>query len=231
MRELDKIAEKLFDKIRTRFENVNLGDDKVKQTTDPEKARFFNFDYTVDDENLGNVTLSIIDETSLKVYFSKNISNDLDDEQRHDWYRFLKELRRFAKSNLLSFEPRDITRSTLKHRDIQQVSKADSTYDKDEVISESLYGTRKSSYERRGPVRLIVRHSKALDEVENRRARTHNINSIYLETQEGERFKLPVKSLRLGRALAQHLKHGGSMQDELGQHICEMAVECAKLKP
>lgn len=231
MREINKIAEGLFEKIRDRFEDVSLGDDKAKATQDPEKARFFNFDYTVDDENLGNVTLSLIDETSLKVYFSKNISDDLDDEQRHDWYSFLKELRRFAKSNLLSFEPRDITRSTLKHRDLQQVSKADSTYTKDEVVAESLYGTRKSSYERRGPVRLIVRHSKALDEVENRRARAHNISNIYLETQDGERFRLPVKSLRLGRALAQHVKHGGSMHDELGQHICEMAEECAKLKP
>ena len=231
MREINKIAEGLFEKIRDRFEDVSLGDEKAKATQDPERARFFNFDYTVDDVNLGNVTLSIIDETSLKVYFSKNISDDLDDEQRHDWYDFLRELRRFAKSNLLSFEPRDITRSTLKHRDLQQISKADNTYSKDEVVAESLYGTRKSSYEKKGPVRIIVRHSKPLDEVENRRARTHHISNIYLETQEGERFKLPVKSLRLGRALAQHLKQGGSMQDDLGRHICEIAGECAKLKP
>jgi hypothetical protein len=92
MREINKIAEGLFEKIRDRFEDVSLGDEKAKATQDPEKARFFNFDYTVDDENLGNVTLSIIDEISLKVYFSKNISDDLDDEQRHDWYSFLKEL-------------------------------------------------------------------------------------------------------------------------------------------
>jgi hypothetical protein len=231
MREIDKIAEGLFEKIRDRFEEVSLGDDKAKATSDPEKARFFNFDFTVDDVNLGNVTLSIIDEISLKVYFSKNISDELDEEQRDKWYGFLRELRRFSKENLLSFEPRDITRSTLKHRDIKQVSKADGTYDKDEVVSESLYGTRKSSYERKGPVRIIVRHSKPIEETENHRARTHHINSIYIETQEGERFKLPVKSLRLGRALAQHLKQGGSMQDDLGRHICEMAEECAKLKP
>jgi hypothetical protein len=231
MREIDKIAEGLFEKIRDRFEEVSLGDDKAKATSDPEKARFFNFDFTVDDVNLGNVTLSIIDEISLKVYFSKNISDELDEEQRGKWYGFLRELRRFSKENLLSFEPRDITRSTLKHRDIKQVSKADGTYDKDEVVSESLYGTRKSSYERKGPVRIIVRHSKPIEETENHRARTHHINSIYIETQEGERFKLPVKSLRLGRALAQHLKQGGSKQDDLGRHICEMAEECAKLKP
>jgi hypothetical protein len=231
MREINKIAEGLFEKIRDRFEDVSLGDEKAKATQDPEKARFFNFDYVVDGHDHGNITISLIDENSLKVYFSKNISHDLDTEHKKEWYGFLRELRRFAKENLLSFEPRDITRSTLKHRDLQQVSKADNTYDKDDVVSESLYGTRKSSYEKKGPVRIIVRHSKPIEETENHRARSHHINSIYIETHEGERFKLPVKSLRLGRALAQHIKQGGSMQDDLGRHICEMAQECAKLKP
>jgi len=232
MREINKIAEGLFEKIRDRFEDVSLGDEKAKATTDPEKARFFNFDYVVDDHNYGNVTLSIIDETSLKIYFSKNISHDLSDEQRDTWYSFLRELREFAKRNLLSFEPRDITRSTLKHRDLQQVSKADNTFDKDEVVSESkLYGTTKSSYERFGPVRIIVRHSKPIQDDNNRRARAHNINAVYVENSEGERFKMPFKSLTASRAMARHISAGGTPHDELGQHICEMAQEAIKLKP
>ena len=44
-REIEKIADDLFEKIRTRFENLNLGDNKAKATSDPKKARFFNFDY------------------------------------------------------------------------------------------------------------------------------------------------------------------------------------------
>jgi len=231
MREINKIAEGLFEKIRDRFEDVSLGDDAAKATQDPEKARFFNFDYVVDDHNYGNITISLIDEMSLKVYFSKNISSDLDDEHKQGWYRFLRELREFAKRNLLSFDPRDITRSTLKHRDLQQVSRSDDTYTKDDVVSESLYGTRRSSYEKKGPVRIIVRHSQPILDEENRRARTHHINSIYVENQEGERFKMPVKSLKLARAVAQHFKQGGDLHDDLGQHICEMAIEAAKLKP
>ena len=231
MREIDKIAEGLFEKIRDRFEDVSLGDDKAKATTDPESARFFNFDYVVDDHDHGNITISLIDETSLKVYFSKNISGDLDDEHKREWYSFLRELREFAKRNLLSFEPRDITRSTLKHRDLQQVSKSDDTYTRDDVVSESLYGTRRSSYEKKGPVRIIVRHSQPILDEENRRARAHHINNIYVENQEGERFKMPVKSLKLARAVAQHFKQGGDLHDDLGRHICEMAVEAAKLKP
>ena len=231
MREIDKIAEGLFEKIRDRFEDVSLGDEKAKAIQDPEKARFFNFDYVVDGENHGNITMSIIDETSLKVYFSKNITDELDDHEKKHWYSFLRELREFARRNLLSFEPRDITRSTLKHRDIQQQSKADSTYAKDEVVAESkLYGTSKSSYQKFGPARIIVRHSKHVTD-ESRGERSRHINSIYVENHEGERFKMPFKSLTASRAMARHISAGGTPHDDLGQHISEMAEECGKLKP
>ena len=231
MREINKIAEGLFEKIRDRFEDVSLGDEKAKATSDPERARFFNFDYVVDGHNHGNITMSLIDETSLKVYYSKNISDDLDKEHKKEWYNFLHELREFARRNLLSFEPRDITRSTLKHRDIQQQSKADSTYDKDEVVAESkLYGTSKSSYQKFGPARIIVRHDKHVTD-ESYGDRSRHINSIYVENHEGERFKMPFRSLTASRAMARHVSAGGTPHDELGQHICEMAMECAKLKP
>ena len=215
MREINKIAEGLFEKIRDRFEDVSLGDDKAKATTDPEQARFFNFDYSVNDKNYGNITISLIDEMSLKVYFSKNISKDLDKEQRDTWYSFLRELREFAKRNMLSFEPRDITRSTLKHRDLKQVSKADDTYDKDDVVIESkLYGTSKSSYEKFGPVRIIVRHDRPVaDEIGG--ARSRHIKSVYVETAEGERFKMPFKSLTASRAMARHISAGGTPRSAL----------------
>ena len=231
MREVNKIAESLFEKIRDRFEDVSLGDENAKATQDPESARFFNFDYVVDDQNYGNITLSIIDETSLKVYFSKNISHNLEGEERKRWYAFLRELREFAKRNLLSFEPRDITRSTLKHRDVQQVSKADSTYSKDEVIGEGrMYGTSRSSYENDGNVKLIVRHTGQVDP-ERRGDRSRKIKSIYVETAEGERLKLPHNSLRYARAMARHVSEGGSLMDDFGQHITRIAEECGKLRP
>jgi hypothetical protein len=231
MREVNKIAESLFEKIRDRYDDVSLGDENAKATSDPEKARFFNFDYLVDGKTHGNITISLIDETSLKVYFSKNITDGLTEHEKKHWYSFLRELREFAKRNLLSFEPRDITRATLKHRDIAQQSKADSTYNKDEVIGESkLYGTSKSSYQKFGPARIIVRHNApVVDEMTG--ARSRHINSIYVENAEGERFKMPFKSLTGARAMARHVSAGGTPHDDLGRHICEMAVECSKLKP
>ncbi len=58
--EIEKIAENLFDKIRSRFDGVSIGDENAKATLDPEKARFFNFDFSVDDENYGNKTESAV---------------------------------------------------------------------------------------------------------------------------------------------------------------------------
>ena len=73
MRDLKNISSELFDKIRTRFDKVRLGDDKSKATTDPEVARFFNFDYAVDGHKVGNITISLIDEQSLKLYYGRDI--------------------------------------------------------------------------------------------------------------------------------------------------------------
>jgi hypothetical protein len=221
----------LFEKIRDRFEDVSLGDDKAKATQDPEKARFFNFDYVVDGANHGNITMSIIDETSLKIYFSKNISSELDDEQKHQWYSFLRELREFARRNLLSFEPRDITRSTLKHRDIQQQSKADSTYAKDEVVAESrMYGSLNRSFESFGPVRIKLQHTKPIMD-ESHGARSRNIQAIFVENDQGERFRLPFENLTGARAMARHVSAGGVPTDELGRHITEMVNEMTTLRP
>ena len=231
MREISKIAEALFEKIRDRFDDVTLGDENAKATQDPASARFFNFDYTVDGESHGNITLSVIDETSLKVYFSKNISADLDEEEKAKWYAFLRELREFARRNLLSFDPRDITRSTLKHRDLQQVSNSDSTYTKDEVIGESrLHGTSRSSYEQDGNVKIIVRHSDKVDP-EQRGARSRKIKALFIETADGARIKLPHNNLKYARAMAQHVSQGGEAGDEFGCHITKIAEECGKLRP
>lgn len=138
--QIDKIANDLFDKIRSRFEDVSLGNENAKATSKPEDARFFNFDYIQNGHNFGTITISLIDELSLKIYFSKNISDKLDDDQRKNWYDFLKDLRFFAKRSSLNFEPRDITRNTLKFRDVHQLSKDDDTYSRNELnLGESLY--------------------------------------------------------------------------------------------
>ena len=237
MRELENIAAALFDKIRTRFDEVNLGDENSKATTEPEKARFFNFDYEIDGHTMGNITISLIDEDSLKVYYSKKITdrieklNDEDGSAEQEWYDFLRGLRKFAKRNLLQFDTRDIAKSNLQLKDIRQQSRDDSTFDADEIsVTESrMFGTSRSSYQECGPVKIIVRHTDNVDE-EKRGARTRNIDAVFVETHLGERFLLPFKNLHGARAMAQHCSQGGRVGDELGEGICGMVGEMDAMK-
>ena len=138
MREIEKIAEALFDKIRTRFEDVSVGDEKAKATLDPSKARFFNFDYVQEGENYGNITISLVDDNNLKVYFDKDLDEEMDDAQKRNWYKFLKGLRLFAKRNMLTFDVRDIAKSGLNLRDLKHANKnADITDIEDVQMTES----------------------------------------------------------------------------------------------
>lgn len=236
MREIGKIAENLFEKIRSRFENVSLGDEKADTTTNPVEARFFNFSYIdKDGKNYGNIHVSIVDPDSLKIYFARNITDDLESDEQQDWYHWLREMRLFARRNMMTFDTRDITRSNLKIADVKQQSKADASYKADEismtesVIRESMYGSRLNSYEDRGPVTIRVKHSDYIDP-DKRGARARKIENIFLETHRGERFLLDHNNLHYARAMARHVSEGGILHDELGQHISGIMKEMAAMK-
>lgn len=235
MKNIERIAEELFDKIRSRFEHVVLGDEETKETDDPEQARFFNFDYISNTGvNYGNLTLSLIDEDGLKVYFSKNLSDKLEEnpEDQAEWYEFLKGVRFFAKRNLLKFDTRDISRSNLTVRDLQQVSKNTSAYttsDTPNAVTEGrLTGSSRVSIQEFGPAKLLIYHSEAVNE-EIPGARSRKIDRMYVETNLGERFLLPFKKLSAGRAMAEHIAHGGFIHDEAGKHIVGVVEEMNSL--
>ena len=233
MKNIENIAEELFDKIRSRFEKITIGNEEAVKTEQPAEARFFNFDY-VDSrgKNYGNIMINIVDEKSLKVYFSKDIAQELDEVEQQGWYNFLKDLRYFAKRNLLSFDTRDISRNNLTIRDVKQVAKSNPVFaasDKAAPVSESkLYGSTRTSIQEFGPVRLLIRHNQAVNE-EVPGARSRKIEAMFVETDQGERFRMPFKKLSAGRAMAQHLAHGGLVHDDAGQHIVNMVEEMNNL--
>ena len=235
MRELDKISSALFDKIRSRFDNVNIGDDKAQRISDPEQARFFNFDYVSDDgENFGNVTISLIDENSLKIYYGSNITDGLDETQSKEWFGFLRDLKNFARRNMLTFDTRDINRSNLDLKDIRQQAGSDATFSKDELaISEGrLYGmgnNKRVSFGDVGTHKIIIKHRDQINP-EKRGDRARQIEHVFIETPVGERFLLDHTNLHGARAVANHLRHGGSIGDEGSELINEMVREMASMK-
>ena len=234
-KEIESISSALFDKIRSRFPNVTLGDEKAKACTDPSEARFFNFTYSGQDgAEFGNVTISLIDETSLKVYFGQNISGEMDREQRKEWYEFLRNLRNFAKRNLLTFDTRDINKSNLELKDVKQQSKADDAFATQDIqVTESkLYGTPGrpyNSFADKGNTKILIRHAdKVNDEVRGSRAR--RIQEIFLETERGERFLLNHTNLHGAYAMAENLNAGGTIYDDRAEHINSLIAEMSAMR-
>jgi len=228
----DRTAEELFNKIRSRFSPVTTKDQENKDTDQPEQARIFIFPYkSQDGTEHGELTISILQDNSMKFTFSKGLTNSFDPVQEQEWEGFLRNMRKFAKRNMMSFDIRDIQRSNLTPRDVQQAVGAQGAVKAAAApVSESIQwsGTTRTSIQNFGPTRLIVRHSEAVNE-EQPGARSRKIESMFVETAEGERFRMPHNRLSLGRAMAQHLAHGGRVYDEAGQHIQEMAEEMNNL--
>ena len=231
-KEIESISAALFDKIRSRFTNITLGNESAKSESDPEKARFFNFTYIdKDGAEFGTVTISLIDETSLKVYYGQNISGNMDKEQRKEWYEFLRNLRQFAKRNLLTFDTRDINKSNLDIKDIKQQAKTDDKFTTQDIaMTESrLYGTSRNSYADMGECRVLIKHDGLVSD-EKRGDRARRIKEIFIETPRGERLLCPHTNLDGARALARHISAGGVMHDELAEHINGLVAEMSSMK-
>jgi hypothetical protein len=56
-------------------------------------------------------------------------------------------------------------------------------------------------------------------------ARFRQVETLFVETADGERYKLPFRNLAGGRAMVEHVRQGGRPYDMRGQHIANMVEE------
>ena len=223
---LQAIGKDLFNKIRGRFPGVTIGDSEGKITNKPEDARFFDFEFKEGGNVLGKVSISISEEDGLVVLHNKDFVEGADDGVKTSWYNFLKEMGQFAKARVLGFDTRDITKSNLEKRDYEYMSKGKEI---DKVSESNLFGTTKTSFQSIGEARLVIKHSRPVDQ-SVAGGRTHRIESIFIESSEGERFKYPIKHLNGARAMARHVSEGGKPFDSFGKYITGLSEELSKLK-
>jgi cell pole-organizing protein PopZ len=238
----NNISTDLFYKVRSRFSNLKLGDNSGQITINPEQARFFDFDYVEEDKKIGHVSISLAEPNSMKVYFSNGITEGMDSDQKDGWYGFLRELRKFAKRRLLAFDTRDIAKDNLDKRDyafLSQYATPESDNDTitkpvgENVMNESnLYGTKTQSFQKLEDTKLIIKHSKKLDDDMDLKpgARSRNISALFVQNESGERFKYPFIHLAGARAMQRHVANSGAPYDEIGESIVKMSEEIAQLK-
>lgn len=220
------LSNDLFLKLKSRFPTISLRDRMGESTDDPSLAVIFKFDFMVASEKVATVNISTAEKGSLMIFFSKDTLTQQNDIIKGEWFDFLRGMRTFAKKKLLNFKPKDITKQNLDKRDYNFIAKKN----KDQNMNESsLYGSTKSSYQKLENTKLIIRHSKKIEEtgINNR---TRNIESVFIESADGERFKYPFIHLSGARAMQRHVANGGNPYDNFGQYIVGLSEQVYNLR-
>lgn len=204
------VSNRLFDILVGSGNAIIMGDDEAKKTLDPNEATRF---YLKDKHSMIHYDRS-----------ANNISLYVGNNQKYDDVKDLvNAVKTTARHYMLTFTVKNYGKK-LEPKDFAfQITK--------ESVSESvnMTGTTKSSYQKLENARLIIRHTKAVNE-EVKGARSRSIQAIFIENRVGERFSYPFKYLAGARALAHHVSEGGNPYDEQGQKLIQLAEQYISLK-
>lgn len=211
------VAEKIFKILKGNGHNLQLYTDEGSNTVDPGESRRF---------YIPDVSLMVsLDETDNRREIKASIGANTNLKELKDT---LYQLKKLANQSIIEYtlkqytkaiEPKDFDYQAQKVRDMNQVN---------EAIG-AAYGSTKSSYQKLESARLVIKHNKPVNE-EQRGSRSRNIQAIYIENAEGERYRFPSNNLAGGRAMLRHVKEGGTPYDSFGEHIVEQCNELKKLK-
>lgn len=212
------ISQDLYDLLVSRGFKVE-STNQMGQESQPQDARTFTFDWVSSGgENYGTAVAVITDEQELLLFYGDNLGRGMEQQDKDEWFEFLQQLRDFAtRHDFHTFSPRNLNRLNDTLRSMANIK---------EGLFESYYGNRQVSYMGKPTeARLRIQHSRPLGEGD---ARYRNIQALFIETADSERFRLPFTNLVGGRAMLEHVRQGGRPYDVRGVHIGNMVHE-AKL--
>jgi len=193
--------------------------DEGGQSSGPGDANTISFDYrSTSGNNYGSAVAVIGDDNELMLFFGDNLGRSMEDQDKDEWFGFLNQVRKLAQSHRYSFSPQNLSR--LKHSLAGQAAVK-------EGLFEGYYGSRRESFiGEPTDARILIKHNKIIGEDDKR---YRYIESIFIETADGERFKLQSNRLIHGRAMLEHVRSGGRPYDVRGNHINEMVQELSVL--
>jgi hypothetical protein len=214
----NSISQQLLDLLATRNFHPEMLD-RMGRPSDAEDAKTFTFDYVSGSgKNYGTMVIVLDSDNEMKIMYGDNLGRTMEGDDKSEFFDFVQHLSQKAKQNRWTHSIADINQ--LKHT-MQGMAAIQ------EGLFEGYYGTRKVSYAGQPTeARLQIIHSQPLGEGD---ARYRYIDKMFIETVDGERFKLGFKSLSGARAMLEHVRQGGKPYDIRGCHISETVNEIAVL--
>ena len=213
-------ARKLFDLLVSRDFDPEMLDVSGKPAPDPAEAEIFSFDFRAQSgKDYGTVVIMLSNEGDLEVYCADNVGKTMEGTDKTEWFQFLEQLKNFAvRNNRMNFGIKNLNHLRYSMQGQAAIK---------EGLFESWAGKKDVSYNAGATEsRLMIKHKRNLGEDE---ARFRYVESLFIETAEGERYKLPFKNLTAGKAMLEHVRNGGRPYDSRGQHIAEMVNELTVL--
>jgi hypothetical protein len=212
-------ARKLFDLLVTRDFDPEMLDSAGKPAPDPAEAEIFSFDFRAESgKDYGTVVIMLGNDNTLDVFCADNVGKTMEGDDKNDWFQFLEQLKHFAVKNFMSFSTKNLNRLRYSMQGQAAIK---------EGLFESWSGKKDVSWNAGATEsRLMIKHKRSLGEGE---ARFRYVESLFIETAEGERYKLPFRNLTAGKAMLEHVRMGGRPYDLRGQHIAEMVTELTVL--
>lgn len=202
-----EVANEIFSILKGWGKKVTIFDSNGNLSVDPSNAVSFFVD---PDKMLVNISFDSSDAT-INLYLSDVIES-------RNLPKFLDSMRNVANRFNLLFNVKkynkEITPKDFAHKF---------------TVSESMWGSTKTSYQQIGNCRLIIKHTSRINEQING-ARSRRINSIYVESKNGERFLFSTNSLRGARAFANHISNGGKRDDDISKMIFSESEKLLNLK-
>jgi hypothetical protein len=192
--------------------------DAQGQPAEAGDAKTMKFDYIAGTGKNYGTAVCVVADDELNLFYGDNLGRGMEPEDKDEWFGFLEQLSNKAASHSATWSPRDINQ--LKHTlaGIAAIK---------EGLFEGYYGNRKVSYMgEQTQARLVINHNRTLGEDDKR---YRYVESLFIETADQERFRLPFKSLAGGRAMLEHVRQGGRPYDVRGNHITEVVSEMAVL--
>lgn len=231
----DIIGDKVFGILVGSGFNLKMFDKTGAKTMDPHKATRFFATTKSKDPNLESFSILVglhdDDASSHMDIKTPNLPNDDDFDKVYT-------LKKSLQTNIGDHEGLKVNWDQFDHEikakddAVNNVKESQEEQITDIVESKDIgkvYGTTKSSYQRVGESRIIIRHTDSVDE-SKKGSRWRKIKNIFIENRIGERFNYPHPHLAGARAMARHITNEGSFNDAIGQSILKMSEDYIDLK-
>ena len=216
------IAGDLYDLLATHNFDVSVTDERG-QDSSPSEGKVFKFDWVAPSgKNYGTAVIVIGDQDQngeLMLFYGDNLGKAMEEPDKSEWFSFMQQLSKFStRHNFHTFSPKNLNALKYTMTGIAAIK---------EGLFEGYYGTKRTSYMgEQTDARLVINHSRMIGEDDKR---YRYVESLYIETADKERFKLPFTKLVGGRAMLEHVRQGGRPYDVRGQHITETVNEMGVL--